>query len=175
MDMAGLRILETPGHAAHHLCYSLDQSVFVGEAVGCPYYQGEKVYCRPATPPRYYPEPTFDSLNKLFKLSEELGVDEAYFAHTQEKGPLKATVLAYQEQLKLWDKIIHPLWLAKNKATNLSELRVHLTDHLFEVDPQLRPLQALAPEALEIEKYFMRNCVDGFLGLYEERKARKSL
>jgi glyoxylase-like metal-dependent hydrolase (beta-lactamase superfamily II) len=164
-----IRILETPGHAAHHLSYGLGETMFLGEAVGCPYHFGSSFHSRPATPPRFYPRIALATLEKLLK---ERPID-AYFAHTHEKGPLKETILAYQSQLKLWDEILYPAWRVESATVKPKELLNKLTDRLFEVDPELRPLLTLGEEALKVEKYFMGNSVAGFLEYYEETKAKK--
>jgi glyoxylase-like metal-dependent hydrolase (beta-lactamase superfamily II) len=163
----GIKILETPGHAAHHLSYKLGEAMFCGEAVGCPYFLGEGFHCRPATPPRFYPEPTFNSLEAL----KNEPAKEAYFAHTHEKGPLRELAEAYGRQLKFWDEFLYPAWLAWPPGANPNGLLAKLTDQLFKVDPELRPLLDLDSRALEIEKYFMRNSAAGFLGFYEEARS----
>jgi glyoxylase-like metal-dependent hydrolase (beta-lactamase superfamily II) len=162
----GIKILETPGHAAHHLSYGLGEAMFCGEAVGCPYYLAGRWRCRPATPPRFYPEPAFASLEKLLKAPAK----EAYFAHAHEKGPFAETILAYRRQLKFWDEFLFPAWRAESPVADLESLTAKLTDELFEADPNLRPLLALDAQALKTEKYFMRNSVAGFLGFYEESR-----
>jgi glyoxylase-like metal-dependent hydrolase (beta-lactamase superfamily II) len=169
-ESPGLKILLTPGHAAHHLSYRFGDLLFAGEAVGCPYYSGAQFHCRPATPPRYFPETTLASLDLL----DHEPVSLAYFGHTHEIGPLKPTISAYRRQLKLWDEILKPDYLAAPQDVDLKELAITLTEGLFERDPDLRPLLALPAEALGVEKYFMRNCVDGFLGYYQELSRKTS-
>jgi glyoxylase-like metal-dependent hydrolase (beta-lactamase superfamily II) len=165
----GFKVLETPGHAPHHLSYGLGETMFCGEAVGCPYYWGSRFYSRPATPPRFYPDPTFASLEKLLKESPRA----AYFAHTHEKGPLIEAILAYRRQLKLWDEILRSAFHGRSPSSDSEVLLTQLTDRLFQLDPELSPLLALDEETLKVEKYFMRNSAAGFLGYYAEKEATK--
>ncbi|MDR1578624.1 MAG: MBL fold metallo-hydrolase [Deltaproteobacteria bacterium] len=166
----GIKILETPGHAAHHLSYRLGDIIFAGEAVGCPHYWGGRLLSRPATPPRYFPEPTFASLDRL----ENEPVEEAYFGHTHEKGPLKAAIKAYRRQLSLWDELLRLGWSTADPTTSLEELTNTLTDNLFHHDPDLRPLLAWPETSLAIEKIFARNSVAGFLGHYAQSLKKRN-
>jgi glyoxylase-like metal-dependent hydrolase (beta-lactamase superfamily II) len=84
-EIAGLKIIETPGHAQHHLSYRLGGTMFVGEAGGCPSLIGGRLHARPATAPRYLPQVTLASIDRL--LEEPDG--PAYFGHTHEMMPLR--------------------------------------------------------------------------------------
>ncbi|MDR1871308.1 MAG: MBL fold metallo-hydrolase [Deltaproteobacteria bacterium] len=165
----GIQVIETPGHAAHHLSYRLGLTLFCGEAVGCPYAWGANFHSRPATPPLYYPELTFHSLNLLLKEPAK----EAYFAHTHERGPLMETILAYRRQLTFWDQFLFPKWSEMTPETDKKAYISQLTDELFEIDPELKPLLSLESQPLETEKYFMRNSVLGFFTHYDTRKAEE--
>ncbi|MDR1086160.1 MAG: MBL fold metallo-hydrolase [Deltaproteobacteria bacterium] len=169
-SLPGLTIIETPGHAAHHLSYLLKDIIFAGEAAGCPYHLNNRLYSRPATPPRYYPEPTFASLALLEKQPAEWG----YFGHTQEECRLSETASNCREQLKFWDEFLFSRWQEEASKTDEQELIVSLTDRLFEEDPHLRPILSLGPLKTKVEKYFMQNSVAGFLGFYAERERKVS-
>jgi glyoxylase-like metal-dependent hydrolase (beta-lactamase superfamily II) len=159
-----LKILETPGHAAHHLSYVLADTLFAGEAAGCPFWRDSRFLSRPATPPRFFPEPALNSM----KLLAGLNIEEGYFAHTHEKGPVAEAVRAYSEQLDFWSKIIRSRFENRNPHTPTEEIFSELTDLLFEQDPNLQPLKSLDPVSLKTEKYFMQNSVAGIWGYYEE-------
>ena len=166
-DLPGLLIVETPGHAAHHLSYRLEGTWFIGEAGGCPYFLDGRLHNRPATPPRYYPAVMLTSLERL--LAEPDG--PAYCAHTHERLPLRAVLTSCREQLLFWDDFLRRPQAAPRPDESRAEHLTRLTDQLFQADPRLAPLQTLPPTDQWREKYFLRNSVEGFLVYYEEEAA----
>ena len=50
----GLRIIETPGHAIHHLSFTYGGRLYAGEAAGNYFIVGKREYLRPATPHRFF-------------------------------------------------------------------------------------------------------------------------
>ena len=166
-DLQGLTIVETPGHAAHHLSFRLEDTWFAGEAGGCPYLWAGRCYNRPATPPRYYPAVMLASIDLL--LAEPDG--PAYFAHTHERMALREVLTAYKKQLNFWDGLLRRPSAARRPGESPADQLNRLTDRLFREDPLLDPLNALPPAELWREKYFVRNSVEGFLGYYAEEAA----
>ncbi len=62
----GIAAIDTPGHAAHHYSFLLDDLLFAGEAGGVNLpLEDNRVYLRPATPPRFFLETSLDSIDKL--------------------------------------------------------------------------------------------------------------
>src|SRR6056297_127730 len=62
----GIRVLDTPGHAAHHLCFVFNDLFFGGELFGV--YQAldgdGDFYLRPATPQRFVADAFFRSMER---------------------------------------------------------------------------------------------------------------
>jgi glyoxylase-like metal-dependent hydrolase (beta-lactamase superfamily II) len=159
-----LHILPTPGHAAHHLSYRLGGTIFAGEALGCPYLHEKTVYLRPATPPRFYPEIFLNSLDLL----EKQPAQTAFFAHTGLEAPLTETVQACRKQIAFWDNFLKTAFNSLPKTQRLVNNISSLTDRLFDLDPNLQPLNAGDPQRLKREKYFMLNSVAGFWDYYAQ-------
>lgn len=167
--MTGLKIFETPGHAPHHLSYRLGPIMFAGEAAGCPYHYKGLLYNRPATPPRYCPEITDNSIEKLLKESD----GSAYCAHYHHAVPLHDCLRLYRKQLAFWDEHLRRPEAVQRAGENYADWLDRLTDGLFQADPNLGPLLCMAEEGevnLWAERYFIRNAVEGFIQYYQEEK-----
>ncbi|MBW2616874.1 MAG: MBL fold metallo-hydrolase [Deltaproteobacteria bacterium] len=53
-DLKDFLVVETPGHAIHHLSFSFDNWLFAGEASGIYLSINGDEYMRPSTPPRFF-------------------------------------------------------------------------------------------------------------------------
>ena len=53
--LSHIEVVETPGHASHHVSYCIDGNLFAGEAGGVCHSSAEgRFYMRPATPPTFF-------------------------------------------------------------------------------------------------------------------------
>lgn len=100
----GIQVLETPGHAAHHLCFLVGDLLFAGEAIATrlPTASG-KPYLRPATPPRFFPGVFLDALDRLAALSPEPA--RTAFAHYGLVEGCRSWCHMAREQLLQWLEI----------------------------------------------------------------------
>lgn len=155
-DLEGLVILETPGHAPHHLSFIVGGYMFVGEAGGTPYQYGGQFYSRPATPPRFFPEVTLQSLETLRSLPNM----PAFFGHSDQILYSRPVISRYEDQLKFWLDYLKPLARPRDGETRLEHLE-HLAGKLLTDDPELKPLNFLAGQDLWREKFFLRNSIQG--------------
>ena len=53
-DLPGIKVIDAPGHAAHHLCFRCGGLLFAGEAGGVHLPEESPDYMRPSTPPRFF-------------------------------------------------------------------------------------------------------------------------
>lgn len=164
VDIPGLTIFETPGHAPHHLSFRLGETLFLGEAGGCPYYHQGRLLNRPATPPRYFPTTTLASIQRL--LDEPDG--RAYGGHTHPAVPAHECLRVSRDQLLFWEEFVRRAESARRPGEDYRRFLDRLTEGLFAEDPNLSPLNELPAMDLWRERYFMRNSVEGFVKYLEE-------
>ncbi|MDR1045136.1 MAG: MBL fold metallo-hydrolase [Candidatus Adiutrix sp.] len=162
-DLAGLKIIETPGHASHHLSFRLGETMFVGEAAGCPLLIDGRIYNRPATPPRHYPEAMSASVARL--LEEPDG--PAYFGHIDYPIAFHDCLRAYQRQLKFWNDLTSGPEAALRPGESAGQRLDRLLDIIIGHDPDSIPFEKLSPLENWRERYFARNALEGLLDYYE--------
>jgi len=97
-----LRVLETLGHASHHLSFfeSNGQGIFPGDAAGI--YVNLYDVIVPTTPPPFNLEVALASINRLIALKPK----QLYYTHFGPSGNAVEKLEEYANQLRLWAKII---------------------------------------------------------------------
>jgi len=97
-----LTIIETPGHASHNLSFyeQCNKGVFPGDAAGAYIAEFDTVF--PTTPPPFYPDVALLSLQRLIDLNPKF----LYFSHFGKASDAVARLRCYQEQIKLWLRIV---------------------------------------------------------------------
>jgi glyoxylase-like metal-dependent hydrolase (beta-lactamase superfamily II) len=102
-DNVRLKVLETLGHASHHLSFYENNSkgVFTGDAAGV--YLERIGAIIPTAPPPFNLEMTLNSLDRLIELRPE----KLYYTHFGVGGDAVRRLKAYVSQLKLWAEVIH--------------------------------------------------------------------
>jgi glyoxylase-like metal-dependent hydrolase (beta-lactamase superfamily II) len=97
-----LTILETLGHASHHLSYHENRGngIFTGDAAGV--YLPKLNVVIPTTPPPHHLQIAFTSLDHLQKLAPE----RLYYTHFGMRKETVPSLEAYKNQLKLWSRIV---------------------------------------------------------------------
>ena len=66
-SLKGLGVIETPGHAVHHLSFVYKGALFAGEAGGNYARVGNGEYLRPATPPKLFLDVFLKSVDRLLR------------------------------------------------------------------------------------------------------------
>lgn len=164
-EIDGLKIIETPGHAPHHLSFVYDQYLFVGEAGGTCFFLDDQVYLRPATPPRFFPDQFRQSIDKLLDL-EDLPI---CFGHLGLAESSRAMLTRHRDQLIRWDEII------SRESSNGIRPVDYYCDLLLGEDPDLAPYRLLDPDARERESFFLSNSIRGYLGYLEEKREKANI
>ncbi len=98
----GLDILETPGHAVHHLSVSYGGCLFAGEAGGTYMALPDGDYLRPATPPRFFMASYLESLDRLISLDNQ----PVYCGHFGRAADSRKMLARFRERLLRWEVII---------------------------------------------------------------------
>lgn len=161
-QVAGLEIIDTPGHAPHHnsYIYELDgeRILFAGEAAGCCFELDDgELFMRPATPHKFFYEAAVSSLNKLRDLQD---ISMICFPHS---GCYKNTRMLLDmaaEQLRLWREIT----LSLPDGASAEDFIV-LAD---ERDPMMKLLRKLPEPVRRRENFFLRQSAKGYLGAREQ-------
>ncbi len=149
-----ITVFETPGHAAHHLCFLFKDWLFAGEVAGVVYESDKGFYARPATPPVFKLEVSLASLDKVKKL-QPASICLGHYGYIDDPSPfLKGS----REQLLLWIEIIRQE-LAKC-ATDLEE---NIFKKLMVQDRLLGCYEMLDQDIKDRESYFIGNSINGML------------
>jgi glyoxylase-like metal-dependent hydrolase (beta-lactamase superfamily II) len=147
----------TPGHAAHHVSYLTKPYLFAGEAAGVHFDNSrDRVYMRPATPPKFFFDIALESVDKLIASKPK----KLCYGHYG-MAPDAATMLQnHRQQLFDWKAIIGDE-IHRSDAENLIDACVK---RLLKKDSRLAYFDNLPEGVQEREKYFLRNSIKGFVG-----------
>lgn len=150
-----IRIILTPGHAAHHLSVLHHHRLFAGEAGGIFLDFGDEYYLRPATPPRFILEETVASIDKLL----ETQAQDIYYAHAGFHRDARKMLKRYREQLFFWRDIV----AEQMKEQGKNDLIDRCISMVVERDELLRSLRIMKKEERDRESFFTRNSLLGFI------------
>lgn len=157
-SMRGLEIIETPGHAPHHLSFTYAGNLFVGEAGGNYLTRDGTEYLRPATPPRLFLTEFLESIDRLLAL-EDQPICYAHFGKAESSHKL---LHRFQGQLIRWKEIIK-----EEMSKDQPDLVTRCIDKLIDRDPDLKAFEVMSPRHQNMERFFMTNSVKGYIGFLE--------
>ena len=152
----GVEIIETPGHAPHHLSFFtyLDglRLFFAGEAAGLrmPTSSG-KPYLRPTTPPRF----DAPAMRETFaKMESAIRGDELLcYAHWGAVRDPMGHIAAAKKQVEEWLDVV----------AGMEDMTVEeIAEHLISNDPLLAEYSAFPEDLRSRELFFIENSVRGF-------------
>ena len=152
--------LDTPGHAAHHYAYTIDDDVlFAGEAAGIclPAADGAMIL-RPATPPRFFMDIYLQSLDRLTALS----FHRMCYGHLSCRDPSENLLARHRNQIENWSQWLKP-WFESSPDDSESVMAACIDD-LLARDPLLANFDKLPQDVRTREKGFMRNSINGYWG-----------
>lgn len=97
-----LRVVETLGHASHHLSFYEDKcnGIFLGDAAGI--YLNKFDVIVPTTPAPLNLEMTLASINRL----TEMKTKNLYYTHFGQVDDAVRRLESYEERLKLWAEVV---------------------------------------------------------------------
>jgi glyoxylase-like metal-dependent hydrolase (beta-lactamase superfamily II) len=150
----GVDIIETPGHAPHHLSYIVRENLFAGEAGGI-YLTGDGwEYLRPATPPVFFLKEFLGSIDRLLSATD-LPMCYAHFGRAESSHRM---LKRERDQLLLWEKLIR-----EEAARGDHRLTERCMERLWREDPELKAFEAMSSAEQEREQFFMGNSIKGYL------------
>lgn len=154
-----LKIIETPGHAIHHLSYSYKSHLFAGEAGGNFFIINGSEYLRPATPPRFFFDVCMRSVEKLIALENQ----PIYYAHFGRADSSHRLLKRFRNQLIFWKKIVK-----RELSKDNNEIVTRCIESLLKEDENLKAFQNMDTDTQKREKIFITNSVKGFIGYLKE-------
>lgn len=158
-DIKDMKIIETPGHAPHHISFSYMGNLFAGEAGGNYCTVSGEEYLRPATPPIFLLEECLSSVDKLLDLEEM----PMYFGHFGKVENSHRLLNRFRHQLLRWHDII------KEEITTWdSDLSERCLESLLEKDLDMKTFELMDPDTQMRERFFLTNSVRGYLGYLKE-------
>lgn len=154
-----LMVIETPGHAAHHLSFCYGNGLFIGEAGGN--YSAEKGtrYLRPATPPRFFLEVYLNSVDRLLALDDQ----PVRFGHFGKSEHSHTLLRLHRDQILRWKEVIHGEIMKGDEGLIERSLNA-----LLQRDPHLAGLHGMDQDAQDRERFFLINSIKGFIGFLKE-------
>jgi glyoxylase-like metal-dependent hydrolase (beta-lactamase superfamily II) len=151
----GLGIIDTPGHAAHHLSFTYEDRLFVGEAGGNFMALDNGIYLRPATPPRFFMDAFLSSLDRLLALENRT----LCYGHFGQVDNSCEMLDRFRAQLMRWKEII-----LSELERGKDSLVPRCMEALLSRDPDLVRFGDMTPEFQERERFFLTNSINGFIG-----------
>lgn len=154
---AELEILETPGHATHHLSFfdRHTKRLFAGEAAGV--YLRDINTVRPAMPFPFNIEHALDSLDRLISLNAE----DLCYAHFGNAEHGTERLRKHKQQLILWGRIIAD---CREQGADQQAMCEEISRH----DATFSAIELLPPGQRERERDFVRNSINGFVAYFEK-------
>jgi glyoxylase-like metal-dependent hydrolase (beta-lactamase superfamily II) len=160
VDIEGLTVVETPGHASHHLSFSYGGHLFSGEAAGNYYAVGETDYLRPATPPRFFLKVFLGSLDRLAALEDQ----HICYSHFGDAPSSRPMLERFRAQIFRWKQIV-----GEEMSRGPDDLIGTCVDSLLERDPDLRAFQVMDLDTQKRERVFMSNSVRGYVDFLQNQ------
>ncbi len=150
VESLDIKVLRTPGHASHHLCFLIDDLLFAGEALGV--YLGDLPvkYHRPATPPVFKYEIFMQSVKTIMQLQEVRTVCFAHYGASAEN--LEEIGGRTLRQLALWLEIV---------KGNLDRPIDAIIKEILHKDRALLAIDKLSEDIYKRELSFFKNSIDG--------------
>ena len=158
----GLKVIETPGHALHHLSFTYQKRLYAGEAAGNFFVVGNRDYLRPATPPRFFFDVFMGSVDRLLALEDQ----PIRYAHVGGAESAHRSLKLFRDQLVFWESVISK---SVTRGGRKPDIIRNCVDRLLKDDPNLAAFENMDADTQERERTFMANAVKGFVEFFEEK------
>ena len=159
----GIEAFDTPGHAAHHFSFRLNDLLFAGEAAGVNLPSANHgLYLRPATPPRFFLETCLESIDKLLALKPT----RICYGHIGLRTDAMQMLQTHRDQLLRWRELITPF--IEDDSMEEDRAMQACCDHLVASDPLLAAFDSLPASVQQRERFFMLNSIKGYWGFLKK-------
>ncbi len=168
----GITVVNTPGHAAHHVSFFCGENLFLGEAAGTYSSLGSpggslECYLRPATPPRFFPDIADQSLKAMLSHAP-FPLRLCFAHHGQFEGDGIALLKQAREQLKTWVKVVGKTLAAAGvdpaDDEAVQNMVPELRNQLRQADPYYARGKFLPEDIGQREKDYTRQTIRGITG-----------
>jgi glyoxylase-like metal-dependent hydrolase (beta-lactamase superfamily II) len=150
--------IDTPGHAAHHLCYRVGDVLFAGEVAGVGRDTPAGPYRRPATPPRFRYEVSRASLDTAAAVPARC----VCLGHRGRVNDPAGFFAAARDQLDHWVAVCR-----RHLESGSQPWADAVVAELLATDPLYARLETLPPDVQARERYFTGNTLNGMRGYLE--------
>jgi len=154
-----LKVVETLGHASHHLSYyePLSEGIFPGDAAGI--YLNEIDVIVPTTPSPFRLDVALASLDRLISLKPKV----LYYSHFGKAYNAVEKLQTYAQQLKLWAKI------TKQGTENKDNLEA-ISERIIESDAAIQKAKEYIKAHQVLSETVLNESVQGFIDFVEKYK-----
>jgi glyoxylase-like metal-dependent hydrolase (beta-lactamase superfamily II) len=154
-----LKVVETLGHASHHVSYyePLSEGIFSGDTAGI--YLNEIDVIVPTTPSPFRLDMALASLDKLISLKPKV----LYYSHFGKAYNAVEKLQTYAQQLKLWAKI------AKQGIENKDSLEA-ISKRIIESDVAVQKAKEYIKTHPVLSETVLNESVRGFIDFVEKFK-----
>lgn len=164
LSLEFIDIVETPGHAVHHMSYVIDDLLFAGEAGGvCQSIDDVAFFLRPATPPRFFLETSISSIDRILAKRP----DRICYGHVGMRSNADLMLRSHRHQLLQWKTMVEPFFDSVQGRPEMSALEA-CRDHLLQNDPLMAGFAYLPPLVQAREHGFIINSLKGYWGYFQD-------
>ncbi|RJP84545.1 MAG: MBL fold metallo-hydrolase [Desulfobacteraceae bacterium] len=156
----GVRVIPTPGHAAHHQCFAGKDFFFCGEVFGIFHELDDSIYLRPATPPVFVLEDFLTSMDAVTPFLDR----PLCFSHYGRWFDGLQILETARAQLLLWVEVVN-----RHRTHNEHPDIQAIIDDLTAADPVYARKKHLPPQILKRENFFSINTIRGMLQYLEKK------
>lgn len=156
-----LKVLETLGHASHHLSFyeSSSRGVFTGDAAGIYLKKLDAVI--PTAPPPFNLEMALTSLDRLIELKPK----KLYYTHFGVREGAVKRLEAYAAKLKLWAKVVR-------EGMENGEDSEAIYERILEKDASTRKAGELIKNHLVLRRGVIMQNIQGFIEYFKRTHIR---
>jgi glyoxylase-like metal-dependent hydrolase (beta-lactamase superfamily II) len=147
-----INVLDTPGHAPHHLCYQIGDILFAGEVAGISYPLKDGLYLRIATPPVF----NYDIYRSSLEKAAATDVSHICFAHYGRREDVGNVFDVAFDQLDNWLATVE-----KHYQAGSEPFEEAVFEELLKNDRGLAYYHSLPEDVQDREKYFSFNSIRG--------------
>ena len=160
IDLGGdvkLKVVETLGHASHHLSYydKLSDGIFTGDSAGI--YVDKADVVVPTSPPPFRLDIALASIDKMMRLKPK----SLYYTHFGKGTDAVERLRTYKEQLKLWARI------AKEGIERGEDLKM-ISRRIFENDKAVQKAADFIKDNPVLSVTVLNESVEGVMRFVEK-------